>query len=355
MNTEQRNSITEEQAAALVLLKSTGLEVLQAAQLVAAVVARVEAAAELPATRGRAPQAKGKRLVPRCMEIVELGLAAKAARENTVSLEEAGWASVEARSDCRPTTRRDLRYYLRRILRVPGASELPLRAMTTAQCRELLQAAFGNCKSMYIKGRVMLHSVFAYGMRREWCDANPVARIEVPKVEEKQISPLPVEDVQRLQKAAEKPEHRDMSLSLHLLLFNGIRPAEVSRLRAEDFCWEEKLLYIRPQKSKTGGGRVVPLRGLGAPMQTGACPIPQNWNRRWRALRRAAGFEAWVPDVCRHSFASYHAAHFRNLPELQLEMGHRDSELLRTRYVCPVPRQAAKDFWQLAGKANRRL
>ena len=29
--------------------------------------------------------------------------------------------------------------------------------------------------------------------------------------------------------------------------------------------------------------------------------------------------------------------------------------LLRTRYVCPVPRQAAKDFWQLAGKLSRGL
>ena len=343
MNTKQSNSITEEQRAALVLLKSTGLGVLHAAQLVAAVVARIE---------GSSKRSK-RTLVPRCLEIVELGIEAKEAREHTVSLEEAGWASVEARRDCRPTTRRDLRHYLRRLLRVEGAAQLPLRAMSTRQCRDILQQEFGHSRSAYVKGRAILHSIFAYGIRQEWCDANPVARIEVPKVMEKQISPLPVADVQRLQRTAEQPEHRDMRLSLHLMLFNGIRPAEVSRLRAEDFCWEEKLLYIRPQKSKTGGGRVVPLRGLGAAAKAG-CLIPPNWNKRWRALRRAAGFDAWVPDVCRHSFASYHAAHFRNLPELQLEMGHRDSALLRTRYVCPVPRQAAKDFWQLAGKENRR-
>ena len=41
-------------------------------------------------------------------------------------------------------------------------------------------------------------------------------------------------------------------------------------------------------------------------------------------------------DVCRHTFASYHAAYLRNLPELQLEMGHRDASLLMTRYMAPA-------------------
>ena len=41
----------------------------------------------------------------------------------------------------------------------------------------------------------------------------------------------------------------------------------------------------------------------------------------------------WRQDVCRHTFATYHAAHFRNFAALQMEVGHRDSSLLRTRYV----------------------
>ena len=64
--------------------------------------------------------------------------------------------------------------------------------------------------------------------------------------------------------------------------------------------------------------------------------IPHRWKERWHALRRAAGWNdkhAWQPDACRHSFATYHAVHFRNFAELQIEMGHRDSTLLRTRYV----------------------
>ena len=289
-----------------------------------------------------------KGLIHKLRQVIELGVEAVALRERTVSLAEAGWASVEARGDCRATTRRDLRYFLRKVLRVPQVAELPLRAITTAQCRDILQRAFGHSKSMYIKGRALLHSVFAYGMRQEWCDANPVARIDVPKVVETPKEPLPLEEVQRLRAAVEQPEFRDMKLSVNLLLYSGIRPAEVSRLRAEDFCWQERVVVVRPTKSKTGGGRVVPLRGV-AKLPPQERVIPCNWQRRWRALRQAAGFTHWVPDVCRHTFASYHAAYFRNLPELQLEMGHRDCGLLRTRYMSPLLKKEARRFWMLNG------
>ncbi len=279
-------------------------------------------------------------------QVLELGVEAVAQRERTCTLAEAGWASIEARSDCRKTTLRDLRYYLRRILKLPGVGELPLRAMTTAQCRDILQRAFGHSKSSYVKGRAVLSSIFSHGIRQEWCDTNPVSRIEVPRVAEKPIEPLTPAMVERLKATAAQPEHRDMQLSLNLLLYSGIRPTEVSRLQESDFCREEGIVIIRPQKSKTGGGRVVPLRGLDTlPPEVWERPIPRNWQKRWRELRRAAGFSRWQADACRHTFASYHATHFRNLPALQLEMGHRDLTLLRSRYVVPTHKAAAAMYW----------
>lgn len=264
--------------------------------------------------------------------------------EHTVSLEAAAWASVEARESLRPSSRRDLRHFVRRILRVEGAADLPLRRMTTAQCRRILEAAFGRSRSSYVKGRVILHGIFAYGIRREWCDRNPVACVEVPRVRERPIAPLRSDEVARLREVCEREPFRAMRFSLHLLLYCGIRPAEVQRLQRRDVFWEDNLVVIRPQTSKTGGGRAVPLRG-GASLRREECVIPRNWQRRWRALRRAAGFTHWVPDVCRHTFASYHAAFFRDLGRLQMEMGHRDSSLLRCRYVTPVLQREAASFW----------
>ncbi|MBQ3217400.1 MAG: site-specific integrase [Akkermansia sp.] len=275
------------------------------------------------------------------------GVSAMKAAAHTVSLEEAAWASVEARRDLRPTSRRDLRHFVRRLLKVPGAAVLPLRAITPTQCKKILTEAFGASPSSFVKGRAILHSIFTYGMKQEWCDSNPVSRIDVPKVKEKAIVPLAPAEVEKLKETAQRPEFRDMQLSLSLMLYGGIRPTEVSRLQESDFDWENKQVIIRPSTSKTGGGRTVPLRGIKG-IRKKDLIIPQGWNRKWHDLRRAAGYrgKSWVPDVCRHTFASYHAAYFRNLAALQLEMGHRDASLLMTRYMAPALKKDAEAFWQ---------
>ena len=287
-------------------------------------------------------------LVTLLRRVIQAGVAAVKAAERTVSLQEAAWASVAARADLRPSTCRDLRHFVRRILRVEGAADMPLRAMSTADCKRILAAAFGASPSSYRKGRVILSSVFSYGIRQEWADSNPVTRIEVPSVQEKPIEPLTPEEVEKLHATANRPEFRDMRFSLSLMLYGGIRPTEVSRLQDGDINWEEGHVIIRPCASKTGGGRAVPLRGVRG-IRKRDRHIPLNWKRKWQALRRAAGFCHWVPDVCRHTFATYHAAMFRNLPELQLEMGHRDTSLLRSRYMVPASRKDAAAFWRGAG------
>lgn len=279
--------------------------------------------------------------------VIQEGVRAIEESEATVSFEEAAWVSVEARAGRRPTTLRDLRHFVRRLLRVDEVGEQKLRHMNSEQCRRLLKKAFGRSAHSYRKGRAILHSIFAWGQRHGYCSSNPVDSITAPEVKEKPIVPLTLEEVDRLQAAAELPEHRDMKLALELMLYCGVRPAEVQRLKPEDIYWQEKELIIRPQCSKTGGGRVIPLRRVCKPIGTQTRIAPANWEQRWRALREAAGLggKCWMPDVCRHTFASYHAAYFRNLPALQLEMGHRDSMLLRTRYVSPIRKDAARTFW----------
>jgi len=276
--------------------------------------------------------------------VMRCGIRALEAEENTVCFETATWASVEARSARRPATKRDLRHFARRMLRVQGVGARPLRAMTTRECRSMLQEAFGGSLHSFRKGRAILHSIFAYGMRQEWCDANPAERIEAPPPEEHEIKPLTLSEVRRLEEAAAKPEHRAMQLPLHLMLYCGIRPAEVQRLRPEDIQWKRRRVIIRPQTSKTGGGRIVPLRKAGL-LKGAQRSIPGSWRRRWRALRQAAGFEGWQADALRHTFASYHAAYFKNLPALQLEMGHRDLSLIRMRYAAVVQERPAL-FWR---------
>ncbi len=278
--------------------------------------------------------------------VIREGAAAVRSEKHTVSFEQTAWASVEARADRRATTRRDLRHFVRRMLRVEGVAVRPLRAMSTRECRELLEKAFGNSAHSFNKGRAILHSIFAYGQRQEWCGENPVSRIETKRIQEKEIVPLSPQEVRRLEQAAQQPEHREMRFSLHLLLYNGVRPQEVARLNERHIQPEQGRVIIPAAGSKTGGGRVAPLRNRKR-LQGVALRIPRNWQNRWRKLRRAAGFAPgqWVPDVCRHTFASYHAARFLDLGALQLEMGHRSVELLRSRYLNLPQVNQAKAYW----------
>lgn len=296
----------------------------------------------------------GEALLVLMRRVIRAGVEAVRLAQQTVSFEEAAWASVEARQDRRAVTRRDLRTFVRRMLRVEGVAGRPLRAMQVQECRELLRRAFTGSVHAYRKGRAVLHSIFAYGFRREWCDGNPVDRIEAPRVVEGEIRPLSVAEVQRLQKTVSLPRHEPMRLSLHLMLYCGIRPAEVRRLNPErDIDWREGRVLIRPGCSKTGGGRVVPLRGVRWLLQGGgSLTIPRDWERRWSALRRESGLPAWQADVLRHTFASNHAAYYRNLPALQLEMGHRDLSLLSSRYVNPLhgSRREVREFWRAIGE-----
>lgn len=280
--------------------------------------------------------------------MIRIGAESLNAESNTVSLKCAVLASVHARRHLRPVSRRDLRFFARRFISVESLADVPLNKITPKQCRILLEKSFGNNNSLYCKARTILHSVFVYGMQHEWCTNNPVKCLSVPKISERRITPLTLAEIGRLKKTVQRPEFSNMKLSLLLLLYCGIRPAEVARLREEDICWREKQVIIHPTTSKTGGGRVVPIRCSLAGIAPHERVIPRNWNQRWQKLRRAAGFRRWQADSCRHTFASYHAAYFHNLNELQMEMGHRSVDLLRTRYVVAAKPGVAARFWKTA-------
>ncbi|MCQ2365766.1 MAG: tyrosine-type recombinase/integrase [Akkermansia sp.] len=316
------NTIEDKEMAALEVLKTTGIDVLEAALV---------AKEALECGRGR---------VKRARACIRQGEEQLRMRERTVTFAKAVEIALEdrKRKGLRARSIVDFRYLCKRMMKMnPGLAERRMRSVTSEDCRRYLETAFGGSAAQYRKARAIMSGVFSSAIKHDWCDSNPVSRVEVPEVVEKPIEPLTIEEVERLEAAAQLPEHEDMQLSLHLMLYCGIRPTEVSRIDPErDIDWQNRLVVVRPTTSKTGGGRVVPLRC--GNIDALRHDIPRRWVQRWRALRKAAGWSKetahpWRQDVCRHTFATYHAAHFRNFAALQMEMGHRDSSLLRTRYV----------------------
>ena len=270
--------------------------------------------------------------------IIRSGVSSVAESARSVTFAAALRESLEARSMRRPSTVADLRSYVNRMLADARCNELPLRCVTSEQCMRMLHDVFGHSPHVFRKAKAVLHSVFTYGQKRGWCCFNPVKAIESPPVYEERIVPLSSSQIRSLMRACQQTDLRSMHPAMLLLLWCGIRPGEVRRLRWRDIDRREKCVYIEGRASKTGGPRAVPLRGAAKELlyhnrRDDELIAPRNWNRMWRKLRKRAGLMNWQRDVLRHTFASYHLRCFHNLHQLQEEMGHRDSNLLRTRYL----------------------
>lgn len=322
---------------AVYLLRKSGLGLCDAAMLVV----------ELAESCG------GAGTLVRCRRAVRLGVEALREEEQSVPFAEAVAYTLRVKAHRSARTRQDIAYYMRRLMRVvPWLAERALRSLTPQDCRRALELAY-TTPSQQRKARAIMSGVFSVGRRQGWCGANPVLLVEAPAVREQEITPLPLESVQRLVQTAHEPAHQAALPALGLMLHAGVRPQELTRLRWQDIDLEERELCISARHSKTGGARHVPLSPpLLRLLETCAGEgqiCPPNWRCRWQNLRRAAGFSAWVPDVLRHTFASYHIKHHRDMAALQLSMGHRDQRLLMSRYINlrGISRRAAAAFWHL--------
>ena len=286
-----------------------------------------------------------------CAKVIEVGL--RHIRTKEMSLTEGFALYLKSKQHLRPDSIRDIRSMGNRLFRTnPELGGRNFSELSVSECEEWLNAAF-HTNPQFNKARAMLHGLFEFALRREWCDKNPIKRIERRKVVEKEIQPLKLSETKRLIKTAQN-ESSEYAVVAALLVYTGIRPREVRRLTWRDIDTEEKTITVRSQCSKTGGVRQVEIppvlnRLLITHKSENTSHIcPTDWQRRWRKIRDNSGFRGcWVQDVLRHTYASFHAKNYANLPRLQLNMGHRDQSLLRSRYVNMrgISRAEAKSFF----------
>ena len=313
------------------------------------------------------------------LKVIEVGL--RNIRNTEKSFEDGFKIYLESKQHLRPDSIRDIRCIGNRLIRTsPELARRNFSELSVSECEEWLNAAFHTdsqfkrsaneispqakdpkgetahkvSASQFNKARTMLHGLFEFALRREWCDKNPIKRIERKKVIEKEILPLKLSETKRIMKTA-KLESPECAVVAALLVYTGIRPREVRRLTWRDIDTEEKTITVRSQCSKTGGVRQVEIPPVlnrlliahSSELKEGKI-CPTDWQRRWRKIRDNSGFrERWVQDVLRHTYASYHAKRYADLPRLQLNMGHRDLSLLRSRYVNMhgISRIEAKSFF----------
>lgn len=334
------NTMDNEIISSKSLLRGTGISLLDAARLIRNILDA------LPDNSNTSP-------IQFCVKVIETG-------KRHVRTEEMQFAKgfslyLQAKSDLRPDSLQDIRYLGSRLIKAnPGLAECNFSEFTIADCEAWLSETFTTA-SQFNKARTMLHGVFEFAFRREWCDKNPVKLIGRRRIIEREISPLSFPQIKNLLKTAKMPKHKECLPAIGLLMFAGVRPREVHRLTWKDIDLEENSITIHSLCSKTGGVRQVEicssLKRLLAPFANGQKNeriCPKNWQKRWRDIRNDSGFKnVWVQDILRHTYASYHAKRFKDLPRLQLNMGHYDLSLLRSRYVNMrgISHTDARDFF----------
>lgn len=346
MTTTRSKKLTKEKLA-FSLLKAEGICPLEAAQLIL----------EL----SRECKMKGRRSVKNHLERIrqsaKTGAKLIKKSEESVTFEEAMIFSWKQKKHRRKRTRNEILYMMKSLIRkFPELRKKKMRTITTENCRKYIEKGFKTPRQKY-KARLVISGIFNTAIKQNWCVENPTKKIDPPVIKEQTIRILSPDDIERLLGTCEQDEHRSCLVPVALMLYAGIRPTEVQRVTWDDINLEEKVITLSPNHTKTGGTRHVsimpPLEKILSSYygSTRKSVCPKNWTVKWRDVRAAAGWvpkkREWQQDCLRHTFASYHAKYFRDYNLLQWEMGHRSSELLRTRYLnmAGVTQENAEQFW----------
>ena len=319
------NTMDKEIQSAQVLLEKSGISLLDAARLVKNILDAF-------------PQGSNIAPIQFCSKIIETGK--RHIRSKEMRLAEGFSLYLQTKRCLRPDSIRDIRYLGNRLIKSsPKLAECNFSEVSVSDCETWLSETFST-PSQFNKARTMLHGLFEFALRREWCKRNPIKLVERRKVIEKEISPLTFPQIKNLLKTAKSPRYKECLPAIGLLMFAGIRPRKVRRIAWRDIDLAENSITVRSQCSKTGGVRQIEVcpalkRILIQFKPVPSAPVcPRNWNKKWRKIRNDSGFKnMWIQDILRHTYASYHAKRFKDLPRLQLNMGHCNLLLLCSRYV----------------------
>ena len=288
----------------------------------------------LDTSRGRGDR------ITRAKRCIRLGGEALADRETSVPFSQAVRASLEARKHRRPRTLQEIRYMAARMMKkCPELARKQVRSITPEDCERYLRKSFSTPRQRH-KGRLILSGILNFSLKRGWCRRNAAFLVPPPILREKRIRALSLYEAKRLLHGTVVP--RGMPAGLRPDAVRGHTPP-----RSQKADLEAHQPEIRP--GFTGAQPYQNRREPPCfhPSRAGRHPQPDVFRRFPRPSRLPAqlgkemdGSKApvlkksgWVQDVLRHTYASYHLAHFCNQNLLQKEMGHSSPSLLLARYL----------------------
>lgn len=197
--------------------------------------------------------------------------------------------------------------------------------------------------------RRVLIVAFNFALKRGYCVSNPASTSAKAKPIEGVVGILSVEQTAALL------EHSAAELVPFVAIgaFAGLRAAELERLDWREIDLQSGLIEVTASKAKSARRRFVRIQPnlmtwLNPHAQLSGRVAPINCRKIMDAACEAARIVEWPANALRHSFASYHLAHFNDAAALALEMGHKNADLIFDHYRQLVKPKQAERYWSIA-------
>ncbi len=196
--------------------------------------------------------------------------------------------------------------------------------------------------------RRVLIVAFNFAKDRGYCTGNPAEKAAKAKAIETPVGILTVDQMRTLLDAAPGKLVPFVAIGA----FAGLRRAELERLEWADIDLRQKLIEVAAAKAKSARRRFVRLRPnlakwLQSHAQHSGPVTPVDYRALLDSARESAEIKEWPHNALRHSFASYHLAHFKDAAALALELGHTNSNLVFQHYRQLVKPKTATRYWNI--------
>src|SRR5205085_1948612 len=132
----------------------------------------------------------------------------------------------------------------------------------------------------------------------------------------------------------------------------------IKRLDWSNVDLEHKVIDVGENVAKTRQQRNVEMGDLLMAwlsphrLKTGAV-VPRGFRNRRNKLLRLAAVTKWTHNGLRHSFGSYHCAHFQKPDFTAYQMGHNTTDTLFKYYRnYRINKQEAEAYWKLSPESG---
>jgi integrase len=205
------------------------------------------------------------------------------------------------------------------------------------------------------KNRIRDLSIFfEFCRRRGYCGSNPLENIERPVVTLRRPEIFTLEEAEALLTTAHLNSKLELVPAIAIGLFAGLRMSEIKQLDWRNVDFEHRVIDVDESIAKMRQQRNVDVNdSLIAWLTPYAKPngaiIPKGFRRKMEQVRKLAGITKWPDNGLRHSFGSYHVAHFQNPNMTALQMGHNTTDMLFKHYRnYRIRKRDAERYWKLA-------